>query len=512
VPPLRLVPTGKEPIFVSGLHSYFGSIEIRSASDGLVLVNELPLERYLLGLDEVPPQWPVEALRAQAVAARTYALWTLGQPRGGAAAVYGFDICASTDCQVFSGADVVGTLLGERWADAVRDTAGETVLFEGEPILARYHSVSGGHTFANEQIFTDEGAYPYLKGVSSPTEGASPLDRWTVSFPLRHVQTILERAGSWGEQGRLRRVAQSGEGRPDTGPLLTFVGTNGRVRLEAQDFREAAGEIAPTIWPQSYPAFADTGTSRMPETLPSNRVAVRMRKKTLVVEGRGWGHGVGMSQWGAEGLARRGAIHEEILEHYYTGVSVGSVDEPRNVGVGIDWARSSVTVSGGFRIVDGRGRDLVSDALGTWTFGDLGSGSVGIDPPPGHGLPLRVGFVKVPKSVEPGEFFDVRAALSRPARVTVSTDERSTGPLIKERGVVALEVEAPEEAGEFEVRIDARGGGSRSSDTRSFEVEEAIALEPPSEPGSSSPPWLIAFGIAAVLAALFYAIVVTMRR
>lgn len=342
VPPLRLVPTGAQPITVSGLHSYFGSIELRSASDGLVVVNELPLERYLLGLDEVPPQWPVEALRAQAIAARTYALWTLGQPRGGAAAVYGFDICASTDCQVFSGADVVGTLLGARWGDAVRDTAGRAVLYEGEPILARYHSVSGGHTFANEEIFTDEGPYPYLKGVPSPTEGESPLDRWRVSFPLARVQKILERDGSWAGQGRLRRVKETGEGTPATGPELTFMGTKGAARLDAQDFRESAGEIAPAIWPQSYPAFAETGTSRMPETLPSNRVEVRTKRGSAIFEGRGWGHGVGMSQWGAEGLARGGASHEEILQHYYTGVSVGRVDEPQRVAwVSIGRARAS---------------------------------------------------------------------------------------------------------------------------------------------------------------------------
>lgn len=102
--------------------------------------------------------------------------------------------------------------------------------------------------------------------------------------------------------------------------------------------------------------------------------------------------------------------------------------------------------------------------------------------------------------------------MSRPARITVSAEGRQAGPFIKERGVAALEVEAPEEAGEYEVTVEARGGGSRSTDTRPFAVEEGIRLEPPLEPGSSSPPWLIAVAIGAVVAALLYAIVVTMRR
>ena len=81
-----------------------------SANDGLVVTNRLGLEKYLLGLNEVPTDWPTEALKAQAVAARTYALWTLAQPPGGSAAIYGFDICASIECQVFSGA-AVATLI-----------------------------------------------------------------------------------------------------------------------------------------------------------------------------------------------------------------------------------------------------------------------------------------------------------------------------------------------------------------------------------------------------------------
>ncbi|MBA3290978.1 MAG: SpoIID/LytB domain-containing protein, partial [Actinobacteria bacterium] len=140
---VRLVPTGPEPSALSGLGSYVGQIKLTPASDGIVVANRLPLERYLLGLAEVPVDWPEEALKAQAIAARTYALRTLAQPAAGAAATYDFDICASIECQVFSGAAVLQQTDGQRWANAVRATADEAILHEGEPILARYHSVSG---------------------------------------------------------------------------------------------------------------------------------------------------------------------------------------------------------------------------------------------------------------------------------------------------------------------------------------------------------------------------------
>src|SRR5688572_5062695 len=141
---VKLVPIGDSTLSVSGSHRFLGSVLLRPASDGLVLINSLSLERYLLGLNEVPTTWPTEALRAQAVAARTYALHTLAQPPGGDAAVYGFDICATVECQVFSGADVLSLPSGESWAQAVRDTEGVAILYDGQPILARYHSTSGG--------------------------------------------------------------------------------------------------------------------------------------------------------------------------------------------------------------------------------------------------------------------------------------------------------------------------------------------------------------------------------
>ncbi|HEX2293938.1 MAG TPA: SpoIID/LytB domain-containing protein, partial [Actinomycetota bacterium] len=418
VGPIRLVPSGPDATQVAGLHRYFGDVVLSPASDGLVVVNRLSLERYLLGLNEVPPGWPEEALRAQAVAARTYALWTLSRPPAGAAATYGFDICASVECQVFSGADVVATPDGRRWAAAVRDTAGEAVLYRGAPILARYHSTSGGATLDNSQAFPGEPDYPYLQGVSSTTEQGSPLYRWTVRFPLEHLQGMLAGGGMWTEaHGRLTRAVTVRSSAGLHYPDILLTGTRKRLRVDAETLRDVVRTQGPALYPGVYPSPWITTSGRLPETLPANRVEIVTRRGVAIVKGRGWGHGTGMSQWGAYGLARAGATYREILAHYYRGTTVGEVDTSAPIAVGVAWGRPSVVATGAFDVVDGRGDVAVRGALGSWTFTPGGAGVVRVEPPQGHSLALRVGIVRAPKRAAPGERVAITYALSKAARL-----------------------------------------------------------------------------------------------
>ncbi len=510
VAPLRLRPRGSTPITVAGLHSYFGSIQIGSAADGLVVSNRLPLERYLLGLEEVPLNWPAEALKAQAVAARTYALYTLSQPRGGSAATYGFDICASVQCQVFAGADVVAPLLGARWHAAVEATEGEAVVFQGRPILARYHSTSGGQTLDNPQAFPTEPAYPYLRSVPSPDEEASPLFRWTTDFTLRRLQRILSEGGMWDAgNGRLVEVFSRPSSAGFHYPDLVLRGRRGSSVVAAEEFRSMAREVAPRLFPNEYPSAAPTAGGRLPETLPSNRIDVWTRGRTVRILGRGWGHGVGMSQWGAHGLAGRGASYLEILTHYYTGVDVAKVDDPGAIEVGVDWARSSVSVQGEFEVVDGRGRTLVDDALGTWVFNWGGAGIVEIDPPQGYGLPLQVGIVRAPKRVEVGESVFLTVALSRPARVRTVTRAETAyddpGVRIAAAGRRRIVWAAPLEEGRFRVQVEARAGPTRIR-TRPVEIEvfararkQDTSPERPADEEAVGRPWYLWVGLGVAL-------------
>ena len=493
-PPVRLIPKS-ETLGVQGLHDYFDTVEIGAASDGLVVSNRLTLERYLLGLNEVPTEWPAEALRAQAVAARTYALWTLSQPPGGSAATYGFDICATVECQVFSGAEVVQLASGARWAQAVVDTAGTAVLYDDRPILARYHSTSGGTTFDNPDAFPEEPDYPYLKAVPSTTETASPVYRWRVTFTLDRLTAILRHGGTFTRRVLSVRTVAPQDGGPYPDVVITGRTPQGRtsVRMPADSFRDAVREEAPALYPDLYPSAWHTTSGRLPETLPSERIEVATKGGRVVVNGRGWGHGTGMSQWGAYGLAQQGATFDQILTHYYTDVSIGRINTEVPIEVGVATGQPSVAVSGDFSIIDGAGNTIVRDALGTWNFTDAG-GAVGIDPPPGFGLPLEVGIVRAPKRVDVGEPVFLTIALSRPAQVraeTVGDPERNPRTRVKEAGKRRITWLAPLEAGSYRVRVRAAiGGTKRFSKPIGITVRDRpVAAQPPQpeeDPGSGS--------------------------
>lgn len=517
VGPLRLVSTGGVPVDVAGLHSYLGAIELDSANDGLVVVNRLPLESYLLGLDEVPPAWPEEALRAQAVAARTYALYTLSRPRAGAAALYGFDICASVACQVFSGADVVGSEEGTRWAGAVRDTAGEAVTYRGRPILARYHSTSGGRTFANSEGFPGEPDYPYLKPVASTSERASPLYRWTVRFPLRDLQAMLEGAGAWPDgRGTLARVHTIASRHGSPYPDVVLRAPRKHLVLTADELRDAVRESAPEMFPERYPSFALTSSGRLPETLPSERYRIVTRGSTAVVEGRGWGHGVGLSQWGAHGLAAAGETYDAILGHYYSNTAIEELPSAGPIAVGVAWARPKLTATGSFRIVDGTGEVLVPRAIGSWRFEPRGAGTISIDPPRGFGLPLRVGLVETPPQVEAGSTGYLTVALSRPAEVTTAVaGEAPADAVLRGAGRTRIPWRAPSEPGRYEISVRASAGAGERT-TEAFEVVVSAGEPAPprrSRPTSDEGPSLVLVAVVAGLMGLgTVALIGTMRR
>jgi stage II sporulation protein D len=471
--PVRLIPNDEDPISIAGSHGYLGRLELTSASNGLVLSDRLPLEEYLLGLNEVPTTWPAEALKAQAVAARTYALWTLAQGPGGDASVYGFDICASVQCQVFSGADVVNSLTGVRWKTAVESTRGVAILYDGEPILARYHSTSGGLTLNNEWVFPEEGPFPYLVSVESPTEQGSPLFRWNVDIRLDRLTKLLQNAGWW-THGHVTNAysvdSRSGLHYPD----VIFKGKKGpteggadnphpSVGMTAEEFRDAIRDLAPELYPNLYPSPSDTASGRLPETLPSNRISMFTRGDHAIIVGRGWGHGVGMSQWGAHGLALQGAGYRDILSHYYTGVAIDQFSEPGPIEVGLNWGLSTVTASGSFRIVDGEGRTIVPHALGTWNFRWPGTGAVSVEPPKGFGLPLSVGIVDFPERIEAGVRTSLAVALSKPARLSARTSPKapSSEAVLKEAGRKKIAWRAPSEPGTYRVRVLADSGDKK---------------------------------------------------
>ncbi|MDH3470790.1 MAG: SpoIID/LytB domain-containing protein, partial [Acidimicrobiia bacterium] len=164
-----------------GERSYAGTLRMSVAPDGLVLVEDVGIDGYLSGIREVPLSWHEEALAAQVVAARTYLAWTLDRGRSADGVKYGYDICATTSCQVYAGVGVVRGPDGDRWAEAIERTTGEVLLYEGKPAQAMYHSTSGGRTEPIEDIF-DSTPKPYLVGAESPGE-QSPFVDWSYEIP-----------------------------------------------------------------------------------------------------------------------------------------------------------------------------------------------------------------------------------------------------------------------------------------------------------------------------------------
>ena len=271
---------------------YRGLIELRrTAERRLTVINELDLEEYLYGVvrSEMDPRWPPEALRAQAIAARSLAIYSAGR-----FGTEGYDLRATTESQVYGG------VMAEdpRTTAAVDATRGLAMLYEGRPVFAAYHNDSGGATENSEFVWGS--VTPYLRGVADPYSKDAPNHAWTLRLDLPAIEARMQRAGrAISGLQRLDVVATSPSGRVMT---LRLVGASGSVDLRGTDFRAAIGVA----------------------TVRSTLFIVRMSGEgTVDLTGRGSGHGVGLSQWGARGQALAGRDYTEILRHYYTGVTIG---------------------------------------------------------------------------------------------------------------------------------------------------------------------------------------------
>jgi SpoIID/LytB domain protein len=313
------------------LHArYRGTIEVVRREDGsLSLIGELPFEEYVKGIAEVPRDWPMEALKAQVVAARTYALNRLQNtdPDGD------YDLCATTECQVYVGMKVEAGPWGARWIRAVDETAGQVLLYQGQPATTYYSSTSPGRTFNVEDIFGGV-ALPYLRGHEERDDRASPLSHWRVDVPFDDLARFLAADGVW-SGGPIRQV-QVRDGR------IRVSGDRG-VTLSKDDLRDTLNEWAECLAPDRYPRFEPDGY-RLPQTVPSIWYRARQEGNVLVLTGRGWGHGIGMVQWGAYGKAKRGLGYADILAAYYGGLRPQPIDLPGTIRILIAEGLRSILV------------------------------------------------------------------------------------------------------------------------------------------------------------------------
>lgn len=287
---------------------YRGAVLVQPAENGVTAVNLVELERYLLGVVPLEigagrPADELEAVKAQAIAARTYAIRHMGRREA-----HGFDLYGTVQDQVYGGADAED----ETTSRAVRETRGEILVHDGEPIEAYYHSTCGGRTAALEEVWNGP-PRPYLESVSDRRRGGgwycetSNRFRWTEQWDAEALRGTLTRAyRARGVDGTVTDV----DGLEVTGRTRSGRAEAVRVRTNLGEMVVAGDSIRWLLRPS-------------PDRI-LNSAAIELDThgddgRALVVEGAGWGHGIGMCQIGALGRARDGHSYREILGTYYPG-------------------------------------------------------------------------------------------------------------------------------------------------------------------------------------------------
>lgn len=296
-----LRPSGKEASFIVKGNRYRGEIKIIPSAwaKGLTVVNVVSLDDYLKGVIpcEVVPTWHMDALKAQAVAARTYAVYHKNSYRKG-----GYDVTDDTRSQVYRGADAE-TAATTR---AVMETAGEIITYAGKPIDAVFHSSGGGYTENSENVWGT--SVPYLRGVPETVKTVP----WTKNVSLDVFSKTLSGASpSVGaiKRVKLSRLKKSPVKAADRGisgrvKSVELIGTKGKAKVSGEKLQELF-------------------------KLPSTLFDIRRSKKQVIITGYGSGHGLGLSQWGAENMAARSGgkkdYYKNILSHYYPGTEIEKI-------------------------------------------------------------------------------------------------------------------------------------------------------------------------------------------
>lgn len=276
-------PTGDGYVFINN-GWYRGRVLVVPTEGGITAVNWVDIEAYLYGVvgSEMPASWPQEALKAQAVAARSYALYRRDRTQNQL-----FDVGGTTAHQVYKGLAAEASSVQA----AVNATQGQVLTHGGRVIEAVFHSSSGGYTENSEDIW--QRPTPYLRGVADYDQEA-PVFQWSETFSAQQIEQRITGIG------RLQGV--STERATPRGRIVSIrlQGSQGTRTLTGTELRQALG-------------------------LRSTLCSITVMGDTIRVDGRGYGHGLGMSQWGARGLATRGHNYQQILAHYYQGTALANL-------------------------------------------------------------------------------------------------------------------------------------------------------------------------------------------
>lgn len=288
---LTIRPSGAGELALDG-RRYRGALELRHKGGGLTAVNIVPVDDYLRSVvpEEMPVDWLAEAIKAQSVAARSFALASRGRH-----ASEGYDLCTTMHCQLYTGT------AAEKSASnaAIKATRGEVLTYGGKPIEALFHTDSGGMTENSEDVWGSH--VPYLRAAKDTPTKTMP---WTKTISRADLERKLAAKGH--DIGKIRSIALSplaigraAKDRTASGRVktMTVKGTKGTATLSGTTWRSLLG-------------------------LKSTLFDAKLTKDAVTFTGYGSGHGLGISQWGAKRLAESGKSYADILHHYYTGTTL----------------------------------------------------------------------------------------------------------------------------------------------------------------------------------------------
>ena len=280
-------------------NTYRGDMKLLPSAyaGGVTVVNAVSMEAYLCGVvpSEVSPSWHADALRAQAVAARTYAMYHRNGYRKA-----GYDVTDDTRSQVYRGTAVESPAATK----AIYDTAGMVVTWQGQPIDAVFHASGGGYTENSENVWGTP--VPYLRGVAEEASSAV-LRPWTKSVSIESFQKAAG-VGQIKKIGlsHLKKAPMKVKDRGVSGRVLAVAieGKNGKKTLSGSEMQSLFG-------------------------LPSTLFDLAVKGKEVMITGYGAGHGLGLSQWGAAAMAEKHGdgkdYYKTILTHYFTGTKVEKI-------------------------------------------------------------------------------------------------------------------------------------------------------------------------------------------
>lgn len=266
-----------------------GLVHVARKGKGFLVINQVDLEEYVKGVvpAEVNSAWHPEMLKAQAVAARTYALY-----QQMLSATREYDVAATVQDQVYRGKNGIDAAV----LRAVEETKGLVLTYQNAPIYAAFSSTAAGLTEDALNVWSKE--YPYLKGVECPFDLESPHYQWKASFRMDTLEQNLRQQGF--AVGTIVSMTPLSFSRGGRVAKLRLVHSEGELILRGEDLRKAVGYMV----------------------VPSTQFTIDSVGREIVLSGYGAGHAVGMCQWGAKELAELGYPFSTILLYYYPGTEL----------------------------------------------------------------------------------------------------------------------------------------------------------------------------------------------